>query len=678
MPSLRPAPLALALSALFSAPLMAEEITALAPVVVKGQVFQSERSPYSATTFDQDSIREQAISQPQELFARVPGMEWRRLQLGGVADNITLRGFSSGGHGGAIGMSIDGIPLNEAMSHADGYADLNVLVPLEIERMTVYKGPVSVLYGNFNRAGTIELTSRKSGNYREADISYGAWNTADAQAAWGGKVGAVQANLAAQIYHTDGFREQSRYDRGTFSGRLGFDLTERTRLAVALRAHHGHWDAPSYITQAEFDDPERRFKKTPNAMNDGGSKHFTSERVDLSHMIDKNLTLLLFAHATQQDFTRYFSRPLNAAATTWRQREETYDRSVGGAGANLNGAHSIGGAPLSWVGGLEAFRESTDYLRIDGETNRSRAGGNQSHNRRYDFNSDAAFIQGEWALSPRFRPSAGVRHDRFFGDCSRLGAETTGDACGAMHSVSHTSPKLGLRSTVSPTVELRTSAAEGFALAGDAVKYGAGAAGAQPNVFRQYEIGAQFKPARQLVADLALFRLDSNNEIVEYPSGSGVYMNWGKTRRQGVEADLRFYPDDAWELSATLSFFDSNIRDNPNPALIGKEVPTVPRQMSTLAAAYRPGNGWGGQAAWRHVGAYALNDANSLSYGGYDTLDLTVSHERKTSSGRQRWYATLANATNRAYASYVGPISGALLYAPAAPRHLTVGAAFDF
>lgn len=675
-PLFRRAPLVFAVSVLFASPLWAADAVTLETVVVKGQLLPGERSPYTATTFDQDSIRELAISQPQELFSRVPGMEWRRLQIGGVADNLTLRGFSTGGHGGAIGMSIDGIPLNEAMSHADGYADLNVLVPLEIEQMTVYKGPVSALYGNFNRAGTIELTSRKNGAYRQADVSYGAWNTADAQAAWGGKMGPVQANLAAQVYQTDGFREQSTTDRATFSGRLGFALSEQTTLSVALRGHRGRWDAPSYITQAEFDDPDKRFKKNPYAMNDGGSKNFATERVDLSHRINPELTLLMFGYATQQDFTRYFSRPLNAAATNWRQREETYERSVSGAGFNLNGNHAA--QHLNWVAGIESFRESTDYLRIDGLTNRSRVGGNQTHNRRYTFNSDAAFMQGEWAPTPLFRPSVGLRYDRFFGDCARLGAETAGDPCANMNSASHTSPKLGLRSTVSPTVELRASAAEGFALAGDAVKYGAGAAGAQPNVFRQYEVGAKLKLAAQLVADLAVFRLDSDNEIVESPAASGIYVNWGKTRRQGVEADLRFYPTDSWEISAALSFFDSRILENPNAALVGKDVPVAPKQMSTFAAAYRPGNGWGGIATWRRIGSYALDDANAQRYGGYNTLDLTLSFERRSGSGRQRFYATLANATDSAYAQYVGPISGALVYAPAAPRHLTVGAAFDF
>jgi outer membrane receptor protein involved in Fe transport len=262
-------------------------------------------------------------------------------------------------------------------------------------------------------------------------------------------------------------------------------------------------------------------------------------------------------------------------------------------------------------------------------------------------------MQGEWSLSQLFRPQRG---------CATTVSSATADAwVGNRHGcLRRDEPRHQPQACVPPCRRCELRAAEGFALAGDAVKYGVGAAGAQANVFRQLEMGMRFKPVRQAVADLALFSLDSSNEITEYPAGSGTYANWGKTRREGVEAELRLYPSDAWELSAALSFLDSRIRDNPNAALIGREVPVVPRRMLPFTAAFRPGTGWGGQATWRQVGAYPLNDANSLRYGGSATP------------------AALANATDRAYATYVGPISGALLYAPAAPRHLTVGAAFDF
>src|SRR5690606_37382840 len=126
----------------------------LSTIVIKGQRFLPEQSGFTANVIDQDEIRARHITQMQELYREIPGMSVRNLGLGGVADNITMRGFAGGGHGGDIGVAIDGISLNEAMSHADGYADQNVVVPLEIERMTVFKGPSSSLYGSYNRGGT--------------------------------------------------------------------------------------------------------------------------------------------------------------------------------------------------------------------------------------------------------------------------------------------------------------------------------------------------------------------------------------------------------------------------------------------------------------------------------------------------------------------------------------------
>ena len=111
-------------------------------VVVKGQLLRAEESAFSATVLDNTAIREQAFADVDELFRFVPGMVVRDLQLGSVASNIVIRGFGSGGHGGDLGAVIDGIPLNEAMSHADGYVDLNTVVPLEIESFSVFKGPV--------------------------------------------------------------------------------------------------------------------------------------------------------------------------------------------------------------------------------------------------------------------------------------------------------------------------------------------------------------------------------------------------------------------------------------------------------------------------------------------------------------------------------------------------------
>lgn len=315
----------------------ATEPVALDKIIVKGDVLSPRNAAFSSTIFDKEQIRDQQVNRLQEMFRFVPGMELRNFQLGGVADAITLRGFSNGGHGGDIGLVIDGIPLNEATSHADGYADLNVVVPLEIGQMTVFRGPVSALYGNFNRGGVIELRSRKGGEYLETDVSAGSFKTFDAQGAAGLRLGPAAVNLAAQAYRTDGFREQSDYDRQNVSARASFDLGRNSELAFAARYHTSDWDSASYILQPQLDS-DRIYDKDARVQNDGGDKDFTTGRVDYATSLGGDLRLGAFGYVTQQTFTRFFTRPVSAnPVAPWKQREEDYDRRVYGYGINLSG-----------------------------------------------------------------------------------------------------------------------------------------------------------------------------------------------------------------------------------------------------------------------------------------------------------------------------------------------------
>jgi len=82
------------------------------------------------------------------------------------------------------------------MSHADGYVDLNVLVPLEIDTLSVIKGPVSALYGNFNRGGLVNIQTRKTGSYREAELALGSDQLADLRS--GMVSGTVHDDTSAQ------------------------------------------------------------------------------------------------------------------------------------------------------------------------------------------------------------------------------------------------------------------------------------------------------------------------------------------------------------------------------------------------------------------------------------------------------------------------------------------------
>ncbi len=649
------------------APTSQDVQTTMPAIEVKGQALPNESAPYTIDEIDGESIRAQAVSTPEATLNAVPGVSVNNYGLGGVANVISMRGFSNGQHGGGIGFVVDGIPLNEALSHADGYADQNVLIPLEIDTISVHKGPTSALYGNFNRAGVIDFRTRKDGSYLETDLSAGAYSTFDAQGAYGARLGDAQLNAAAQLYRSEGFRPDSRYGKGTVAGRLALPRAGRLQLAVSGRAHEGSWDSASYLGAAQFAaDP---YGKDPRVVGDGGDKRFYTARIDANYALADNLKLLGFVYGTRQGFTRWFTRPVSP--TAWRQREEAYDRDVLGAGVNLNGRSLLAGRTLTWVAGIESYTERTEFDQFDGTTDRSRAGSATVNDRRYRFDSNALFGEAEWALMPWLRPTLGVRYDRFSGDCTLRGPETSSEPCAQMNDFEQVSPKIGVRSSVAKGVELRASYAEGYALPDGSAKFASGS-NVRANDLRQTELGVTLKPSRAWQADLAVYRLLSSNEIRAV--SPGVFENFGATRRAGVEARLSWFPAPDWEAVVGFATADSEITRNATAALVGKQVAGVPERTASARIGYQPVQGWGAGVAWRHVGRFAVDAANSTFNPSFNLVDAQLSYGARAGDGRRyRVYAGVSNLFDKTYPANSFLIGGQQLFAPGAPRTLQVG-----
>lgn len=645
-----------------------EETGVIDTITVKGQILRGLQTSYSATEITAADIRIKRVSEVNELLEEVPGVNIQDFGLGGVASSTVIRGFGNGAHGGDLGVVVDGIPLNEANSHADGYVDLNVIVPLEVKDLTVFKGPVSALYGNFNRGGLIALETRNSGNYTEADISAGSFDTFDAQAAFGREVGDNQNyNFAAQYYRTDGFRPQSSAERGTVSGRGSFQLNPKIDLSLSGRYHEAEAESAAYITNAQFQtDP---YGIDPRTQNDGADKTFATVRADLGFVLNDSNKLLTYAYGTKQDFTRFFSRG-GATAPTFRQREETYDRDVYGLGTSLNGQINLAGRDISYVAGLEHFDETTDFQFYDDLDNRQRIFPAQ-FNRESTLTSNAFFAETNIPLTNRIDLSLGIRADEFDGECEPLGAETGSDSCEELEKVSDVSPKIGLRAQVLDPLQLRASYSEGFALASGFAKFASGAQSLGVNELRQYEFGGTLKPTRSIDLDLAIYQIQSTNEINEVTPGE--FVNFGETSRTGFESSLSWSLSKQFQIKAVYGYADSEVEENLNPAIIGNRVNAVPDHTATLIATYFPIPDLRLSATGRYIGEYFIDAENTTKAPDYGVLDLDVSYRLNTKT-ETNLFVSIDNVTDNVYATARNSLGAS----PGAPRAVFAGVQLGF
>lgn len=647
---------------------MAQEVPAELPAItVKGQALDAVQKPFSVTTLGADEVREQPVQELESLWSKVPGMHVTSYQINGVANAVVLRGFAGGGHGGDIAATLDGIPLNEAMSHADGYFDLNVVVPLELEQAAVHRGPTSVLQGNYNRAGLIELRTRRSGSYRDIDVTAGSHGLLDTQLAIGQTLeSGDQLNLAAQQVHGDGARPDAGFSRSTLSGSWKHRVTPRLDVALSGRWHEARGDSPGYLTEAQWrQDPQG---KDARVVGDGSRKRFGTLRLDAGYDLGGGTRLLGFTYGTQQEFTRWFTRP---RAGRWMQREEDYERSVRGAGLNLAGKAALGGGAMDWMLGLEQVRESTDYGYWDGLDARRRTGP-ALDDRRTQLNNTAAYGQAGWQANDWLQATAALRRDRFTGSCRPLGPEDGDDPCGRMASRSHVSPKLGVSAQLGASMALRASWAEGFALPSDFAKYALGARELESNIFRQTELGLQWKPSAQWLVDAAVYRITSSQEIRN--TAPGEYENFGATLRQGAELQLHWLPSSDWHIEWAWGRARSRVTQNADAGLLGRQVSGVPAGTSTVHARWSPRADLTVHAVLRHVGRSALNAANTEWAGAYHWADLGLQYRLPAGVARNASLSLwLRNAGNARYASTTVLIGGERLVAPGAPRTLQLG-----
>ncbi|MEM6965010.1 MAG: TonB-dependent receptor [Bacteroidota bacterium] len=321
-----------------------ESSTSLTEIYVAGAALNPANRTITVNEIDQAAIQTLNVDLPIRIIEQIPGVDLSAYSQGGVADQFSIRGFGGGGHEGQAGVQIDGVSLNEAEGHSDGYADLNVLIPLNLQSVKVYKGPSSALYGRFAEGGTLALETRKGGNYQNFSLSGGSFNTLNAQYVFGREIPIektgkqLHTNLAFQLFQSDGYADNSDQRRGNVTGRIGYEISNKTDIALSLRGHSSVWDAAGYISEEQVEDEDRRTEQDANAEDDGGAKEFYSQRVDINHNFNNNLRLLVFGYAVQQDFTRF----AKFGFTPGGQTERFNTRNVYAVGANLNGSQRVG------------------------------------------------------------------------------------------------------------------------------------------------------------------------------------------------------------------------------------------------------------------------------------------------------------------------------------------------
>lgn len=652
----------------------------LDPVVIsvtRGVEQRAFDTPASVDAIDAATIRNGG---PQvnlsEALARVPGVVALNRQNYAQDIQISSRGFGARSTFGVRGLRlyVDGIPA----TGPDGQGQVSHFDLASAARIEVLRGPFSALYGN-SSGGVISMFTADGGPQTVGDIatSFGSDGMRRTGLKLSGQQGALQYNLSASRFETDGSRDHSAAQRTGFNGKLKYALDADTRWTFVLNSvRMPDVQDPLGLTRAELQSNPRQATPVALTFNTRKSVDQTQAGVILDHRFDARNAMQLTAYVGERATTQFQAIPVaTQGPATHPGGVIDLARDYGGIDARWIHKARLLDEPLTLTAGLSADRLKEGRRGFQNFV--GSALGVQGALRRDEANvvqSTDQYAQAEWAPALRWRLSAGLRHSRVkFDSSDHYVVAGNPDDSGSV-SYSATSPVVGVVFHATDAVNLYASLGKGFETPtlNELAYRPSGATGPNFNLqsasSRQWELGVKSQLGDDWALNAAYFRARTRNEIAVLANtgGRSVFQNVGSTTREGVEATLSGRWQGGWSAYASASYLDAFYGDSfltctaapcatPTTRIAaGNRIPGIPRAslFAELAWAHRP---WGLETAleWRRVGKIYVDDSNTDAAAGSSVFNLRVSLAQKLARWSLREFVRVDNIGNR---NYVGSV----------------------
>jgi iron complex outermembrane receptor protein len=651
--------------------------------------------PASLDTIDLRRDANGAEVNVSERLSGVAGLLARDRQNHAQDTQLSIRGFGARSTFGVRGVRLiaDGIPA----TMPDGQGQLSHFSLAGGDRIEVMRGPFSALYGN-SSGGVVQIWSapgREPDEWRVAG-SAGSHGSRTLSARWLGKQGALDYNLAASRFDTDGYRDHSAARRDSFNARLGWQLAGERELELVFN----HLDLPD--AQDPLGLSADQVRADPRQATAVATQFDTRKSVRQSQLgavfrqpLTARQSLRLMSYGGQRQVEQFLALPVAAQANPLNAGGVIdLDNNYGGLDARWSWQGQWAGQPLELTLGSNADRQRQHrrgYENFLGSALGVRGALRRDERNRVD-NLDQ-FAQAWWKFAPRWSLLAGARHSRvrFRSDDGYVVPGNPDDS--GRVDYSRTTPVAGLMFDASADSRWYLSLGRGFETPtfnelGYRNDGGAGLAlDLLPAVSRNLELGHKWRGKSGASLSTALFRTDTDDElaVASNVGGRSSFRNVGRARRQGLEASLDLPLGQAWDLSLAYTWLQAEFVDGflvctgagctvpATPVAAGSRIPGVARIQGFARLQWQQDD-WSAAIEANGVGAVVVNDTASESAAGYALLNLELAHRWRWRNGSLRGFARIDNALDQAYVGSVIVNEGnGRFYEPGPDRSIVLG-----
>jgi hypothetical protein len=560
-----------------------------------------------------DRLTDLPLLRPGEVLETVPGLVVTQHSGDGKANQYFLRGYNLD-HGTDFATFVDGVPVNmPTNAHGQGYTDLNFLIPELVDRIDYRKGPYFAQDGDFASAGSahvryvdhldpglLSLTAGSDG-YRRLLLA-GSPAILGANAAGGPRL-----LCAVELVGDDGPWDTPEGMR-KLNGALRMGVGDHDNGgSIDLMGSRSHWTSTDQVPLSLIQSGAlgRYAALDPT---DGGR----SGRAVLSgewHAHDQRGYTLASAFAAHNeltlwsDFTYFEERP--ATGDQFEQRES---RNYVGGQLARGWQHTLFGQDSTTEAGLQLRHDRVDVGLFDSQ---ARVAFRTVSNDHVDETATGTYLQNTTAWTPWLRSLVGLRADDLR---LRVDARQT-PADSGRRSADRLSPKLSLILGPWAHTEVFANAGRGFHsndARGVVAKVDTAAAVPALVPSKGAEIGLRSDIVPGLQTSLALWRLDSDSELVYSADSGGTEPN-GASRRHGVEWNNHLVLSRWLLVDADMAWTSARYADADANGELGDRVPNAVGRVGSFGVTLHRLGPWSAGLIARYIGAYPLSQDGALT-----------------------------------------------------------------
>ncbi len=588
----------------------------------------SQQQPFSIATYTATTLQEtrQQLSL-QEYLTHIPGLF--SLNANNYAQDlrISIRGFGARSAFGIRGVKIivDGIP--ETTPDGQGQIDnLNLGI---VEKIEVLKGPSSTLYGNAS-GGIIHITTKQNFNtdFLEAGLTLGSYNNQQYQITSG--IVKNNSKIIFQATHTlsDGYRDQSGLKNTNLNLRWFQKLSDKSKINFqANYTNSPIGDDAGGLTLEEVNADRRQARDRNIQFGTGEAIEQFKIGSTYNYSINEKQDIQFYGFYNHRNFEGRL--PFNFGG--WIDLNRNYFGQGGHYKIENKAINSRNTLQLGYD-----FASQKDIRQRFTNDDGTRGTNTLDQIERF---TNIAFYALDHFYIKKWLVTAGLRFDSNILKVTDQKLDN-GNQSGRRN-LSSVNPSLGVNYQLANQLNLYGNFRSSFEtpslseLSANPTGEDGFNNSLDPQRAFNYEIGFKGLVCNRLSFDLALFYINTKNDLVPFeleafPDRS-FFRNAGTTERTGAELSTNYSISSEFSVqgSYTYSNFKYTSFTLPQGDFSENALPGIPKHFTALSFLYKNVKGFNARLQHRFVDTFFANDANSVSEPSYHIADFSMSYRFK-------------------------------------------------